>query len=114
MVNKSWLAFAGLWPLFLGSLSILNGNLISFIISSGPWNGTMGLHGGHLPLVFSSILIAEGNGSSNTGCFIEERSVEAWFCKSRRVWGVAARALADISEQAAPDGVNNEVGSVSG
>lgn len=74
----------------------------------------MGLHGGHLPLVFWSILTAEGNGSSNTGCFIEERSVEAWLCKSRRVWGAAAWALTDISEQAAHDGVTNEVRSVSG
>lgn len=58
----------------------------------------MVLHDGHLPLVFWSTLTAEGNGSSNTGCFIEEKSVEAWFCRSRRVWGAAAWALADISE----------------
>lgn len=69
----------------------------------------MGLSGGHLPLVFWSILRAGRNSSSDHQLFHSGKVCLSLACKSRRVWGAAARALADISGQAAHDGVTNEV-----
>ena len=69
----------------------------------------MGLRSGHLPLVFWSIPIAGGNINSDHQLFHSGKVCLSPACKSRRVWGAAARALADISGWAAHDGVTNEV-----
>lgn len=68
----------------------------------------MGLRSGHLPLVVLSILIVGGSSSSDRRLFRSGKVCLSLTCKSRRVWGAAARALADISGQAAHDGVTNE------